>query len=157
MSYIDRLISNCEEAKKAKSINEFIFDNTGEFDKFFSELKHIDTAIYIIEQIGGDPQKTFEKLLSYKKTRERSCPAMNAPSKIMYVGSSTTGVGKRLKQHIGEGHKGTYALHLSHWFDGKYVITVKQYNIAREVLQIIEDNISDKLSPAFGKQGGNNK
>jgi len=76
----------------------------------------------------------------------------------MYVGSSTTGVDKRIKQHIGDGPKGTYALHLRHWFDGEYTVTIKQYdNKLREVIQVIEDDLSDQLKPAFGKQGGNNK
>ncbi len=40
---------------------------------------------------------------------------------------------------------------------GDYKITIMQYDVPREVLQIIEDGLSDKLKPAFGKQGGNNK
>ena len=74
-----------------------------------------------------------------------SGPTLNSPSKVLYVGSSTTGVHKRIKQHIGDGSKGTYALHLSHWFDGKYSITIKQYDKPREVIQIIEDDLSDFL------------
>jgi len=76
---------------------------------------------------------------------------------MMYVGSSTTGIRKRIEQHIGDGYKGTYALHLRHWFNGTYKITIKQYDESKDVLQIIEDDLSDKLKPAFGKQGGNNR
>lgn len=75
----------------------------------------------------------------------------------MYVGSSTTGVKKRIQQHMGDGHAGTYALHLKHWFKANYRITIKQYSETKEVLQIIEDDLSESLKPAFGKQGGNNK
>jgi hypothetical protein len=32
-----------------------------------------------------------------------------------------------------------------------------EFDKTRDVLQIIEDDISDRLSPAFGKKGGNNK
>jgi len=39
----------------------------------------------------------------------------------------------------------------------KYKITIKEYTVAKDVLQIIEDDLSDQLSPAFGKKGGNNK
>ncbi len=157
MDYIERLITNCKEARNSKCIKEYKFDNTSKIDDFLSEIKNVGTAIYIIEQVDGDPDRTFNKLSAFKNTSERACPAMNSPSKVMYVGSSTTGVGKRLKQHIGGGPKKTYALHLSHWFDGRYIITVKQYDKSREVLQIVEDNISDNLKPAFGKQGGNNR
>ena len=150
MSHIDRLIEHCKKAKNSKPVREFIMEN-------LSELDNIDKAIYIIKQVDGDPQKTFKKLSAFKKTKTRSCPALNSPSQVMYVGSSTTGVGKRIKQHIGDGAAGTYALQLNYWFDGKYSITIKQYEESREVLQIIEDDLSDKLKPAFGKQGGNNK
>ncbi|PKI17967.1 GIY-YIG nuclease family protein [Colwellia sp. 12G3] len=150
MSYIDKLIANCEEAKKAKPTNEFVL---GEL----SELDGIKTAIYIIEQVTGDINGAFDSLSKYKASKERSCPAINSPSKIMYVGSSTTGVKSRIKQHLGDGNKSTYALHLKHWFDGDYKITIMEFDRTRDVLQIIEDDISDRLSPAFGKKGGNNK
>ena len=150
MSYINKLIANCKEAKIAKPTREFVL---GEL----SELDGIKTAIYIIEQVSGDISETFNLLSNYKATKERACPALNSPSKIMYVGSSTTGVKSRIKQHIGDGSKGTYALHLKHWFDGDYKITIMKFDKTRDVLQIIEDDISDRLNPAFGKKGGNNK
>lgn len=93
----------------------------------------------------------------YKKSKQRSCPKLNAPSSIMYVGSSTTGIKKRIEQHLGDGPQNTYALHLKHWFKGKYKITIKIFDEPIEVLQIIEDAISHDLAPAFGKSGGNNR
>ena len=75
----------------------------------------------------------------------------------MYVGSSTTGIKNRLKQHLGQGHKATYALHLNQWFQGQVKITIKQYDVENQVLQLIEDDLSDQLKPAFGKLGANNK
>ena len=150
MSYIDKLIANCEEAKVSKPTREFVLDE-------LSQLDGIKTAIYIIEQVSGDISDAFDSLSKYKSSKERACPALNSPSKIMYVGSSTTGVKSRIKQHLGEGNKGTYALHLKHWFDGDYKITIMEFDKARDVLQIIEDDISERLAPAFGKKGGNNK
>jgi hypothetical protein len=114
-------------------------------------------AIYIIEQVGSDIETTFLNFSRYKEKNERKCAKLNSPSKIMYVGSSTTGVKKRIEQHQGDGHAGTYALHLKHWFVGEPKITIKQYDEAKDVLQIIEDDLSDRLKPAFGKKGGNNK
>ncbi|MBA6356495.1 MULTISPECIES: GIY-YIG nuclease family protein [unclassified Colwellia] len=150
MSYIDNLIANCEEAKVAKPTREFVLGGLLDLDR-------IKTAIYVIEQVSGDISDAFNSLSNYKATKDRACPALNAPSKIMYVGSSTTGVKSRIKQHIGDGHKGTYALHLKHWFKGDYKITIMEFDKTRDVLQIIEDDISERLSPAFGKKGGNNK
>lgn len=122
-----------------------------------SSLDGVQKAIYIIEDMGGNPEETFQAFSRYKKKKERACAKLNSPSKVMYVGSSTTGVKKRIEQHMGQGNKGTYALHLRHWFKGKYKVTVKEYDVENEVLQIIEDDISDALKPAFGKQGSNNK
>ena len=150
MSYIDRLIENCQLAKKASPIREFVMKNN-------SDLDGIDKAIYIIEQIDGDPEKTFKDFSLYRQRKERSCAKLNSPSKVMYVGSSTTGLKNRIYQHIGDGPKGTYALHLRHWFKGQYQVSIKVYMESADVLQIIEDDLSDQLKPAFGKSGGNNK
>ncbi|MFJ5444890.1 GIY-YIG nuclease family protein [Methylobacillus methanolivorans] len=150
MSYIDKLIANCQAAKVAKSIKEFEGND-------LSALSFGDKAIYIIEEINGNPEQTFLDFSRYKQKKERACAKLNSPSSIMYVGSSTTDVKKRIEQHMGQGHKGTYALHLHHWFRGEYKIIIRQYDVSNEVLQIIEDDISDRLRPAFGKQGSNNK
>nr|WP_299244758.1 GIY-YIG nuclease family protein [uncultured Halomonas sp.] len=150
MSYIDKLIENCNRARSTKPVENFIL-----FD--MSDLDGIDKAIYIIEEVDGDVEKTFIELSNYKKTKQRKCPRLNAPSQVMYVGSSTTGVKKQIEQHLGNGPKDTYSLHLKHWFNGKYRITIKVYDESLEVIQIIEDALSHDLAPAFGKQGGNNK
>jgi Uri superfamily endonuclease len=150
MSYIDTLIENCNRAKSAQPAKEFELSD-------ISDLDGIVNAIYIIEEIGGDADKTFIELSNYKKAKQRACPRLNAPAQVMYVGSSTTGVKKRIEQHLGDGPKGTYALHLKHWFNGRHRITIKVYDEPLEVIQIIEDALSHDLAPAFGKRGGNNK
>ncbi len=116
--------------------------------------------LYIIEEIGGDKHQTSADFSRYKEKKDRSCPKDNkAPSSVMYVGSSTTNIRKRIEQHKGDGHPKTYALHLKHWFKGNYKITIKEYqkDLDKGILQIIEDNLSYNLKPAFGKKGGNNK
>lgn len=150
MHYIDRLILSCSSAKKAIPCRVFPMIN-------ISDLKDVKTAIYIIREIDGDPSATFIKYSEYRKSKTRACAKLNSPSSVMYVGSSTTSVCKRIAQHIGDGPTGTYALHLNQWFRGKYTIEIREYDEPREVLQIIEDDLSDQLQPAFGKQGGNSK
>ena len=150
MSYIETLIENCKKAQSVKPIREFILSD-------ISELNGIDQAIYIIEDMSNNYEETFNQLSSYKATKQRACPKLNNSSKIMYVGSSTTSVKKRIEQHLGNGARDTYALHLSHWFKGEIKITIKIYDEPIAVLQIIEDALSHELKPAFGKQGGNNK
>jgi len=150
MGYMDRLIENCQKAKNATLSRTFEM-------KSLSDLDCINKAIYVIEEIDGDSKNTFISFAEYKKKKLRACAKLNAPSNVMYVGSSTTGLSNRISQHIGNGAEKTYALHLRHWFKGEYRITIKIYDVENEVLQIIEDDLSDRLKPAFGKQGGNNK
>jgi len=150
MIYIDNLIKNCLNAKLATPVQEIEVTNV-------SQLDGILKAVYVFEQVVGDPRETYQALASYKATKDRACPRLNKPSMVMYVGSSSTGVKSRIEQHIGKGHKSTSALHLSHWFKGDYKITVKQYDVPNEILQILEDAIAYELEPAFGKRGGNNK
>lgn len=151
--YINTLISNCERAKIAEPVSESVINSKDELQSLHS-IKH---GIYIIEEIGGNAEKTLQDFATYKSRNERACAKVNGPSNVLYVGSSTTRVNKRLMQHLNEAPKGTYALHMSHWFKGKFKVTIKEFDVERPVLQIIEDAISFDLKPAFGKQGGNNK
>ena len=153
MSYIDNLINNCQKAKLATPVETREFYEGEGLDC----LQGIKTGIYIIEIFEGDIEAEFNNYVAFKGKKERACAKINKPSSILYVGSSTTGVKKRLDQHLGNGNEQTYALHLKYWFKGKYKVTVKQYDVSKDVLQIIEDDISSVLQPAFGKLGGNNK
>lgn len=150
MSYLDKLIENCQKAKTATPTREFVMSD-------LSDLAGINNAVYVIEQVDGDPEKTFEDFREFKKTTLRACARTNAPSSVLYVGSSTTGLKNRISQHLGRGPKATSALHLEHWFENTYRFRIKVYDIESDVLQLIEDALSDELKPAFGKQGGNNK
>jgi hypothetical protein len=168
VSYLDELIANCEAAKKAVCIKDFIF-------KEDSDLDGIETAIYIIKELNGNSKKTFDEFKKFKKDQSEkkkrnkkkkndeekevvlACPKLNSESEILYVGSSTTDLKKRLYQHTIESHKDTYALRLNDWFTGQYEIQIKVYKETNNVLQLIEDNLSFNLKPAFGKRGSNNK
>ncbi|ETQ97858.1 hypothetical protein P673_1438 [Acinetobacter baumannii UH6507] len=43
-------------------------------------------------------------------------------------------------------------LRLNNWFTGQYQIHVKEYDVSRELLQLIEDDLACELQPAFGKR-----
>jgi len=151
LAYLDDLIEDCRAAKKAKPMKQFIM---GELH----ELKEIKSAIYIIRERNADTDSTFHAFQEFKKKKERACAKLNHPSSTLYVGSSTTGLMRRVNQHLGNGPRSTYALHLSHWTAEQEIeIEILQYDVPREVLQLIEDSISTDLKPAFGKQGANNK
>ena len=150
MRYVDRLIANCHRAKEAKPVREFQITDLAAL----SELDGVTQAIYIIEH-EGDADETFLDFSRFRQSAPRACARLNAPSPVLYVGSSTTDVAKRIRENLGRGHAKTYALHLEQWFKHAPKITVRIYNEPAEVLQIIEDDLADALKPAFGKRGGN--
>ena len=150
MGYIEQLIENCEQAKLKKSKPSNVMSN-------ISDLDGVKNAIYIIEEIGGNAEQTFSRFKEFKKTSNRKCAKANKPCNVMYVGSSITGLKTRIRQHMGCLSPNTYSLHLKHWFKGEYCITYKEFDVSKQVLQIIEDDLSYELSPAFGKLGGNSR
>lgn len=151
MQYVDELIANCQLALMAKPTRTFVLDD-------LSELEPVRAGIYKIEEIDGDPVSTFSAMRDFKMNTTRRCPKLNHPSPTIYVGSSTTGMKKRITQHYGDGPAGTYALHLKYWAGSRdFRITIFEYAVAKPVLQIIEDAMSYDLQPAFGKMGGNSK
>lgn len=168
MRYLDQLIAHCEAAKKAVCIKQIILDKD-------IDISDISSAIYIIKEKNGNAQITFnqfkkfknDQVLKRKRNKNRknneekevvlACPKLNSPSDILYVGSSTTNLKARLYQHTTYSHKDTYALRLNEWFSGSYEIEVRVYDEKNEILQLIEDDLSFNLKPAFGKRGSNNK
>ena len=153
MTYIKNLIASCQDAMTATPTKTIEITDMADL----TALEGIKKAIYVIEEINGNRDETYQALALYKGKEERACPKLNEACDVMYVGSTRTDLKNRIEQHIGNGHKATYALHLRHWFRGKYKITVTQYDVPDEVLQILEDDLSDRMKPAFGKRGGNNK
>lgn len=151
MSYIKTLIANCEHALVTQPERSFVLNE-------LSDLEGVEVAIYIIELTSGDEGSVFLDFVQYKQKRERACAKLNSPSRILYVGSSTTGVKARIRQHLGYGPASTSALHLKEWCNTPFQIRVLVYpRLPRSVLQIVEDAISHDLKPAFGKSGPNNK
>ena len=152
MGYLDQLIQDCLQAQQTKA--ECIF----EFSSFDDLAQHA-LYIYVIELVGGDIQQTYQDYAAFKALKTHACAKLNQPNHILYVGSSRTGIKNRLKQHLGFGPKRTYALHLSQWFQGEYRITLHQYPLttSSSILQLLEDDLSHSLAPAFGKLGTNNR
>ena len=152
MSYIDRLIENCRRAKAALPSRELVLEDLSDL----SVLAGIRKAVYVLEH-EDDPEKTFRDFSTYKATGDRKCTRLNARSPVLYVGSSITSLRQRINDHMGRGSPSIYALHLDHWYRGKLRLTVRVYDESAAVIQIIEDDIADRLKPAFGKPGANNR
>ena len=162
-SYLDTLINDCEIAKQSKPINTYIYSSNEDLETFFilhrkAIIQEDVSAIYIIKEINGNSEETRFKFEQFKRNKEMACPKLNHnPSDVLYVGSSSKNVINRLKQHILGTNNKTYALRLVNWFQGEYEIEIRTYKVAPNILQLIEDNLSHNLHPAFGKTGGNNK
>ena len=150
MDYLDRLIRLCETAKAAEPKSEFKVTS-------FDEIPDIDKGVYIIKEVGGCAERTFQAFVEFKKKKLKACSRVNGPSDVLYVGSSATGLRKRLRQHLVNCPEKTYSLHMSQWFDGDYEVRILEYKVPIEILQLIEDAIAYDLNPAFGKRFGNNK
>ncbi|OTG78981.1 hypothetical protein B9T33_13530 [Acinetobacter sp. ANC 5054] len=152
MRYLDKIIQYCEQAKQTQPERIFVYSKAEPLDL----CAHY---IYVIEQVGGDIQQSYDDFAAFKARKTHACAKLNQPNTILYVGSSRTGVHKRLKQHLGFGPKGTYALHMNEWFQGEYQISLRQYpaTIAPQVLQLLEDDLAQSLKPAFGKLGANHQ
>lgn len=149
--YIRELITNCEKAMEAKPEQDFILQE-------LADLDGMERAIYIIELVAGDESRVFLDFIEYRSARERTCARVNAPSRTLYVGSSTTDVKARIRQHLGDGHKASSALHLKHWCKATYQVRVLVYpDLPHPVMQILEDSMAYERKPAFGKTGPNNR
>ncbi|MBY5926941.1 MULTISPECIES: GIY-YIG nuclease family protein [unclassified Halomonas] len=150
MEYLNRLITLCETAIAAEPKSEFSVTS-------FDEVPDIEKGVYIIKEVGGCADRTFQAFVEFKKKRLKACSKVNSPSDVLYVGSSATGLRKRLRQHLVYCPDKTYSLHMYEWFNGHYEICILEYEVSIEVLQLIEDSISHDFHHAFGKKFGNNK
>lgn len=90
--------------------------------------------------------KEFTLALPKKNTSNES------ESKALYVGSVKSNIASRIKQHLGNGYHGTYAMHLKHWASPD--LKLRFYYIQIEDSQItyeIEAALTKILKPLLGK------
>ena len=100
---------------------------------------------------------TSYKTAKENKKSERAYARLNKKSHCLYVGSSK-GLVPRIKQHLGFGPKGTFAMQLCYWCEGLDLdITLKIYafgnGISVKAFQAFEDGAWDSLKPMLGRQG----
>ncbi|MFL9838295.1 hypothetical protein ABS768_12340 [Flavobacterium sp. ST-75] len=93
--------------------------------------------------------------------RNKEVPVQNT----LYVGSTIKNFYSRLKQHLGLIGKNLYSMHLSRW-DEQMIYTIKvtvykiknikdpEIIITQNIVEVIEQQIWDKLQPVFGKKSG---
>jgi len=113
-------------------------------------------------QIADKRVDTSELTNAYAEARsakigERAYARPNSASLCLYVGSSEK-IHQRLKEHLGFGAKGTYALHLVYWaspFDIEINFECAKYpkGTSKKAIQTLEDTLWAELLPMFGRQG----
>jgi len=91
------------------------------------------------------------------KKSERAYARLNRKSRCLYVGSSK-GLPPRIKQHLGFGPKGTFAMQLCYWCENLDLdITLNIYafgnGISIKAFQAFEDGAWNSLKPMLGRQG----
>lgn len=142
--------------------------------------KHIDKIpksnnplIYVLQvQSSKKLQKLIENFENYHsanklKTKNKDRVNLSRYNKtlsdVLYVGSSTTDFKTRIKNHLGTEGTRVYSLHLCKWdncleYDLKIfayeVISESDETIERFIVEILEQQFWDKLSPIFGKRSG---
>ena len=106
-----------------------------------------------------DLDSIYNKYKQAKKSKksERAYARLNKKSCCLYVGSSKELI-PRIKQHLGFGHPGTFAMQLFYWCeDLELDITLKIYafgnGVSTKAFQAFEDGTWDFLRPMFGRQG----
>ena len=151
-----------------------------EFRDKITLKKHIDKIpknnnplIYIFQIQSSKTLSTlieyFEDYHSANKLKIKNKDRVNlsrynkTSSDILYVGSSTTNFKTRIKNHLGTDGTRVYSLHLCKWdncleYDLKIfayeVISESNETIERFIVEILEQQFWDKLSPIFGKRSG---
>lgn len=78
-------------------------------------------------------------------------------SKVFYVGSSAS-IGRRIREHLGYGALGTYALHLAYWASDlavplKWSVACYPASVSENVIGTLEDQLWDLQKPMFGRRG----
>lgn len=119
------------------------------------------TCLYYFELRSQDIDLTevesaFRKAKA-RKAEKRAYPRLNAQGNCFYVGSSRS-VAVRLKEHLGFGASGTYALQLVHWAAPlslrlDFVCAKYPEDTPVEVIQTLEDTLWEARRPMFGRRG----
>ncbi len=115
----------------------------------------------LIEHFEG--YHTINNTKTKNKDRVNLSRYNKTPSKVLYVGSSTTDFKTRIKNHLGTEGTRVYSLHLCKWdncLDYKLkvsafeVVSDNEEVVERFIVEILEQHFWDKLKPVFGKRSG---
>jgi hypothetical protein len=164
-SIIDDLKNIQFEEQLSYKFNTNNLQKTNFIDDFLSEIKkRIDHKKYKYIYTFNLPDNSVLDGIyaSYKNSKEskkseRAYARLNRLSHCLYVGSSK-GLVSRIKQHLGFGPKGTFAMQLCYWCEGFNLdITLNIYafdnGVSEKAFQAFEDGAWNVLRPMLGRQG----
>jgi len=145
---------NTNDLQNAQFVENFL----SEIEKRINHKKY--KYIYTFFLPGSFPtDKIYNGYKNAKESKksERAYARLNTKSACLYVGSSK-GLIPRIKQHLGFGPKGTYAMQLCYWCENLDLeITLNIYafdnGISIKAFQAFEDGAWNSLSPMLGRQG----
>lgn len=106
---------------------------------------------------GVDLAEVESAFSTGRAEQDRAYPRLNAPGTCFYVGSSRS-LATRLKEHLGYGARGTYALQLTHWATAlplqlDFVCARYAKDTSAVVVQALEDTLWEARQPMFGRRG----
>jgi len=146
---------NMKDLKSMQKVDDFL-------DDIRTHINHKKSYyIYTISLKDATLIETiYERYKAAKETKKNNrayARINNYKSLCLYVGSSNE-LFSRIKQHLGFGPEGTYAMQLRYWCNNLSTdidldIYVFDKNISREAFQTIEDGAWSVLKPMFGRQG----
>lgn len=134
------------------------------FTKLLADIKawgsKNEPRIYLFSCLSTTDLPTIQSAFSSAKATEagnRAYARLNSPSNVFYVGGSSA-LSKRVSEHLGFGHKSTYAMHLAQWiqpFPLQLEIRAARFSsdTDRSLVQVLEDALWLQLRPMFGRKG----
>ena len=180
-NYIVELNNKLSKMKEYSSNNNF---QKVEFNFLEQENYNLDFAndkkdVLYFFKISNDiiASKNICKIIQKKKSKKNSVkyPKVNSENveingvenKILYIGKSSTGFHKRLKDHLGLSSASTYSLQLKTWLEDENLMKVKlelyylPFNFAsledgfdkNEILELIESSLHYHYRPILGRSG----
>lgn len=165
LSVIDDIKSIRFKEKLSHKFNTKNLKNDKFVDKFLNDIrKQINHNKYkyvytfcLLDDIPLDSIYTAYNSVKRSRKSERAYARLNKKSRCLYVGSSK-GIIPRIKQHLGFGPRGTYAMQLFYWCENLDLeITLNIYafdnNISIKGFQAFEDGAWNSLMPMLGRQG----
>lgn len=133
---------------------------------YASEYKETD-FIYVFEVQDASlklQKKIFDGLCTARdlqksagfKGKKDICRSIHFESACLYVGRSGK-LRSRLRQHLGAGSEGIYAMHMHRWCAGiEATIKIYCYRFDKQsglIVQALEDGLWDGFQPMFGRKG----